>query len=115
MRAYAATLPPATRRAFKTLRGAIRAAAPGAVDAWSYSIPALRLGERILVWYAGWKEHVSLYPIGPGILKALGIDGKRYKVSKGTIRFPLERPIPVGLVKRLVKARSAELRGRERA
>jgi len=115
VRAYIAAQPSGARRHLKALRSAIRAAAPEAEDAWSYSIPAVRLEKRILVWYAGWKEHVSLYPIGPEILKPLGVDPKRFATSKGTIKFPLARPLPVTLVRRLVKAKVAALRGQERA
>lgn len=115
VQAYIAAQPPAARKHLKALRSAIRAAAPDAEDAWSYRIPAFRLEKRILVWYAGWKEHVSLYPIGPEILKRLGVDPKQYAISKGTIKFPLNRPIPVSLVKRLVKAKVADLLGRARA
>jgi uncharacterized protein YdhG (YjbR/CyaY superfamily) len=109
LRTYFAAQPAEQRRMLKQLRDIARAVAPGAEDAWSYRMPALRLDGKILVYYAGFRAHVSLFPMTDRIRRAFAAQLKMYKTSKGTIQFPVGRRLPVTLVKRLVKARIAEL------
>lgn len=110
VQAYFSSLPPDARRALKQVREAIRAAAPGVVERFSYGIPAFRLDGKALVWCAAWKHHVSIYPMTASMKRVHARELEGYEVEKGTIRFPLGEPMPSGLIKKLVKSRVKELR-----
>jgi uncharacterized protein YdhG (YjbR/CyaY superfamily) len=106
---YLAALPAGSRAALDALRATISAAAPGAVETISYQMPAFRADGRMLVWYAAFKRHCSLYPASRVVVDALGADLAPYVAGKGTIRFPLDRPIPVDLVTRIIEVRLQEI------
>ena len=104
---YLSGLPDDKRKALTKLRKDIKAAAPHAEECISYQIPAFRLDGRMLVWFHAAAGHCSFFP-GAYPIKACAKDLKKYATSKGTIRFPADKPLPTSLVKRLVKARVAE-------
>ncbi len=110
LRAYLAALLPDARRALRRLRDTIRAAAPDATEGFAYGIPAFRLDGRPFLYYAAWKNHLGLYPLTAGMRRGHAAALKKYDVAKGTIRFPLSEPLPMALVRQLVRARAAEVR-----
>jgi len=103
---YISTFPPTTKKALNQIRSVIQKAAPTAEEIISYNIPAFKL-DGMLVWYAGYKEHIGLYP-RPDAITVFKKELTSYKLSKGTIQFPLDQPLPVGLITRIVKYRIAE-------
>jgi uncharacterized protein YdhG (YjbR/CyaY superfamily) len=107
---YIGRTPPPARRALKQLRAAIRVAAPGITERISYRIPTFDLDGRYLLYIAAFREHVSVYPVTAGMLAKYGRAIAPYRAGKGTLRFPLDEPIPTDLVTRLAKVRVRERR-----
>ena len=109
---YLAALPEGSRAALERLRRTIKAAAPEATEAISYQMPAFKDDGRILVYYAAFKDHYSLFPMSGKVIEALGEELKPYASGKGTIRFQPDELLPVALVKKVVKVRLEELAAR---
>ena len=104
---YIAESPVETQRALGELRALIHELAPGATETISYAIPTFDLGGKHLVHFAGYEKHVGLYP-APSGMEAFKEDLKPYKTGKGSVQFPLDQPLPVDLIRRIVEFRVAE-------
>jgi uncharacterized protein YdhG (YjbR/CyaY superfamily) len=87
------------------IRAIIRNAVPRAEEAISYQIPAYKLDGRPVIYFAGWKQHYSIYPATSSVVAALEKELAPYKIGKGTIRFPLSERVPALLIGRIVKLR----------
>src|SRR5688572_6961245 len=94
---YVATFPESVQEVLRMVRNAIREGVPEAEEVISYQIPAYKLQGHPVIYFGGWKQHYSLYPVTERLLEAFKDDLAPYTVSKGTIRFPLSRPVPVDL------------------
>jgi uncharacterized protein YdhG (YjbR/CyaY superfamily) len=112
---YIATQPEAVQGILDRVRMAVRKVLPDAEEAISYQIPTYKLHGRPVIYFAGWKQHYSLYPVTAQLRDALGTDLCSYEVSKGTIRFPLDERVPVRLIQRIVKLRAKEVVDLEKA
>jgi uncharacterized protein YdhG (YjbR/CyaY superfamily) len=106
--------PEAARRILRRVRSIIRKALPAAEEVISYKIPTYKLNGSPVLYFAGWKQHYSLYPAGDRMIAAFRDDLAAYTVHKGTIRFPLSAPVPVKLIERVAKFRAKEVVGREK-
>jgi uncharacterized protein YdhG (YjbR/CyaY superfamily) len=103
---YFDALPPRVRDRVESLRKAIRHAAPQAEEVISYNMPAFKWN-GMLVWYAAFKQHIGFYPKASALV-AFKSELAPYKTSKGAVQFPIEKPIPTNLVKKIVKFRLKE-------
>lgn len=104
--AYIATFPAKTKTILKSLRTTIKETAPQAEEVISYNMPAFKL-DGILVWYAAYKEHIGFYP-KPSAIEKFRKELAGYKQSKGAIQFPIDAPLPLTLVTKIVKYRIRE-------
>src|SRR4051812_41878125 len=112
---YIAVQPAATQIVLERVRGAIVKAVPDAEECISYQIPAFKLHGRVLLYFAGWKEHYSVYPASEAMVAAFPDTVEQYRVSKGTLRFSLTESVPVKLIGRIAKFRAEELAARKPA
>jgi uncharacterized protein YdhG (YjbR/CyaY superfamily) len=110
---YLAGVPEPGRGTLQKIRAAIRSAAPaGSTEVISYGIPAYR-HNGVIIWFAAFAKHCSLFPT-PGVIKLFETELKGCTISKGTIQFPLDKPLPATLVKKMVKARVAQLEAKKK-
>lgn len=112
--AYIATFPAEVQAVLENVRATVRKAAPKAEEAISYSIPALKQDGSYVVYFSGNKQHVALHPVPKGdaaLQKALA----PYRAGKGTLRFPLDRPMPLALMAKVIKALLKENQARTKS
>jgi uncharacterized protein YdhG (YjbR/CyaY superfamily) len=111
---YMAAIPPDHREALEKLRRQIKAAAPEAKETISYQMPAFRDYDRLLVSYASFKDHCSLFPMSTKVIADNAEELAPYATGKGTLQFTVEDPLPPAIVKKIVEARLAENAERRR-
>lgn len=105
---YIAAQPESGQAVLEAMRSTIRKALPKAEEVISYKMPAYKLKGAVVLYFAGWKQHYSLYPAGDRLLAAFKDELATYKISKGTIRFPLGQAVPLKLIERIAKFRATE-------
>ncbi len=105
---YVESFPENVQRILEKLRDTVRKSAPDAVESVSYQIPTFKLNRKKLVYFAAWKNHIGFYSIPEGN-EAFRRELLPYMAEKGSLRFPLEKPIPYDLVKKIVMFRLKEI------
>ena len=105
---YIAAQPPRVRSVLQRVRATIREALPGATEGISYQMPIYKLDGVMVLYFAGYQRHYSIYPATARVIDALGdaLDGLVH--SKATLRFPLDQPVPTRLIARIARLRAAE-------
>jgi uncharacterized protein YdhG (YjbR/CyaY superfamily) len=106
---YIKTFPTYVQNILEKMRQIIRKAAPEAVEAISYQMPTLKLNGKNLVHFAAFKNHIGFYPIPSGI-EEFRRELSPYKQGKGSVQFPVDKPIPYDLVEKIVRFRVKEIR-----
>ena len=111
--AYLARFPEPAHTTLQKVRAAIRSALPqAATETISYKIPAFKHGE-VIIWFAAFANHCSIFPTGR-VIEQFKDDLKAFTISKGTIQFPTDKPFPAPLLKKMVKARLAQIADKKR-
>jgi uncharacterized protein YdhG (YjbR/CyaY superfamily) len=111
---YLGSLSDEQRATIEKMRATIIAVAPRAEAVFSYNMPGFTLDGEPLAWVAAWKRHYSMYPLTKTMADAHGGALADYEMSKGTVKFPADEPVPYALIRKLVKTRAAELRTKTR-
>jgi uncharacterized protein YdhG (YjbR/CyaY superfamily) len=106
---YIAAQPEAAQQALELVRTAIRKAVPKAEESITYKMPTYKMHGERLIYFAGWKQHYSLYPATKRLIATLKNDLKPYAVVKSTVRFSLAEPVPAKLIERIAKFRAKEV------
>jgi uncharacterized protein YdhG (YjbR/CyaY superfamily) len=107
---YIAGFPRPAQAVLKRVRRTIRKAVPGSEEAIAYGIPVFKIKGRAAIYFAGWKQHYSLYPSGDRLVAAFRKELAPYEFNnKGTIRFPISEPVPVRLIERIARFRAKEI------
>jgi uncharacterized protein YdhG (YjbR/CyaY superfamily) len=110
---YFADIPEPSRSKLNKIRAAIRSAVPPrATEVISYGIPAFK-DKKVLVWFAAFSDHSSLFPTA-SVIEQFKHELKGFITTKGTVRFPMDKPLPTALIKKLVKARVAQIENKTR-
>ncbi len=112
---YIRTRPANQQAALRLVRTTIRKALPGAEETISYQMPTYKQHGAYVIYFAGWKEHFSIYPANARLAEAFKTELAPYELSKGTIRFPLSEPVPTRLIARIAKFLANETTQRAKA
>ena len=104
---YIASFPEDVQKILEEVRATIKAAAPEAGEKISYGMPTFTLNDKYLIYFAGWKNHISIYPIPVGD-EAFNKEISQYAAGKGTLKFPIDKPLPLKLIAKIVKLSTAE-------
>jgi len=110
---YITTFPPEIQEKLRGIRAVIRRAAPDAEEAIRYGMPTFRLGGSNLVHFAAFRDHLGFFPTPSGVEK-FRKELSSYRTSKGTIQFPLDKPVPNDLVERIARFRAEETRKKKK-
>ena len=105
---YIGRFPPEAQAQLRKMRTTLRKAAPNATETISYKIPAFSVNGKILVWFGAFTSHIGLYP-GAAAIAAFKKDLAAYKSAKGSVQFPFSEPLPVDLLRSIVKFRLEQL------
>ncbi len=105
---YIQQFDPAVRKILESVRQAIREESPDAVEGFGYGMPAFKLNGKPLAYFAAWKEHLGFYPTPSGT-EQFKDELSRYKHAKGSVQFPIDEPMPIDLIRRIVRFRRDEI------